>query len=78
MGFLSDHPSNGLGQVSGSRIRQPTLTVPSGCLCTWSVVTAGPGMAAVSELRYASSLCAYRRDHEKHRVAVEPFPLGVA
>jgi hypothetical protein len=41
----------------------PTLKIPSGCLCSWSVVSPGPGMACMSRLTYASALCRYLRQH---------------
>jgi hypothetical protein len=54
----------GTGQPSGV-VEMPTLQIPSGCMCSWSVVSPGPGMACVSRLSYASSLCPHvRRNHE--------------
>jgi hypothetical protein len=50
-------PRIGQGRPQGDPIRMPTLRVPTNCSCTWTVVKTGPGMQAVSELRYRNSLC---------------------
>jgi hypothetical protein len=52
----------GTGQPAGI-VEMPTLKIPSGCMCTWSVVRPGPGMECISQLRYASSLCSHLRRH---------------
>lgn len=77
MPFGDGDPRRGTGAADG-KIRQPTLTIPCACLCSWSVVTEGPGLSAESELRYSSALCMYLRDHEKHRQAVPERPEAVA
>lgn len=41
-------------------IQQPTHTIPCDCPCSWSVVRTGPGLAAVSRLRFPNALCPYR------------------
>ncbi len=50
----------GAGRVAPGSVRQATLSIPAGCLCTWIVVKAGPGMECVSELRYRHLACSVR------------------
>jgi hypothetical protein len=60
---------SGAGQPAGV-IEMPTLQIPVGCLCSWSVVRPGPGMACISRLTYASSLCSHlRRNHAPAKAA---------
>jgi hypothetical protein len=48
------------GGVDSRAITMPTVKIPAGCMCTWSVITPGPGLAAISQLKYANSLCPCR------------------
>ena len=59
----------GSGQVIYGSIRQPTLSIPCDCSCTWIVVQAGPGLKAVSEAKYLNALCKYR-----HVPSLVPMP----
>jgi hypothetical protein len=63
----------GSGQVTSGSLRMPTVLIPCDCSCTWIVVRAGPGTAAISEAKYVNSLCAHARDH---RAAVKPVPAA--
>lgn len=61
--FGTREDRSGAGQPAGV-IEMPTLQIPSGCMCSWSVVRPGPGMACISRLNYASALCSHlRRNH---------------
>ena len=43
-------------------IEMPTFEIPSGCMCSWSVVRPGPGMACVSRLTRRSGICPHRHE----------------
>jgi hypothetical protein len=55
------------------RIETPTNRIPVSCMCTWTVVRPGAGMACRSVLRYINTLCPYRhiRDAERAAMAAE-------
>lgn len=43
-------------------IEMPTLLVPVGCECSWTVIRPGPGLASVSQLKYRHAGCRQRHD----------------
>jgi hypothetical protein len=71
----------GAGQMLAGSVRQATLSIPCDCMCTWTVVRTGPGMEAISELRYSNSLCSRLREHQAAAArppAVTPWLQGSA
>ena len=58
----------GAGRVAGV-IEQPTHTIPGDCMCTWTVTRPGAGTAAVSTLKYMSSLCANKHEQREKQHA---------
>ena len=61
----------GAGFMLAGAVRKPTVTIECDCMCTWSVIHPGPGLACISELKYANSLCRHLR---KHQAAAAPPP----
>ena len=51
----------GTGLTAG-HIEMPTLKIPCACMCSWSVVRPGPGMACVSRLTRRNNCCPYRHE----------------
>lgn len=60
-----------------SVVEQPTNLIPVDCMCTWSVVTPGPGLACISRLTYPNALCSRSRDHEKRRTTTQVPPVSL-
>jgi hypothetical protein len=58
------------GQMEAALITGVTAEIPCDCMCSWSVIKAGPGRAAVSQLRFRNSLCSARHP--------EPAPAAAA
>jgi len=46
--------------ITSPDIMQPTLSIPCGCVCTWTVVRPGPGMACMSRLKVLNRSCPHR------------------
>lgn len=42
------------------QVEMPTLLRPGDCMCTWTVVTPGPGLASISRLKYRNAQCRHR------------------
>jgi hypothetical protein len=68
MSFGSVDSRVGAGQVAAGSITQPTVTIDARCMCSWVVIRPGPGMEAVSSLKYRNALCNVR--HKPNLVPV--------
>jgi hypothetical protein len=41
-------------------VEMPTLLIPCACLCSWTVVRPGIGLACISQLKWANNICPVR------------------
>jgi hypothetical protein len=49
----------GFGHLGGA-IEMPTLEIDGRCICSWSVVTPGVGLACISRMSYPNRACFVR------------------